>query len=136
MVLFYFSVAFTTFIDLAEADFPIFFLVLWAIIFPIPIVTIILLLFIQERRRLQKLRHSLREKIGTNERIYETSPEEWILLRKDVLKRDGYCCSQCKSKSTLHVHHIKPLSQGGTNDLSNLTTLCKRCHTKIHPFME
>jgi len=29
----------------------------------------------------------------------------------------------------LHVHHVVPRSEGGTNDLSNLVTLCSRCHS-------
>lgn len=28
------------------------------------------------------------------------------------------------------VHHIKPLSKGGTNAFSNLRALCKSCHSK------
>ena len=30
------------------------------------------------------------------------------------------------------VHHILPLSRGGTNDEDNLMSLCKSCHSKIH----
>lgn len=30
------------------------------------------------------------------------------------------------------VHHIIPLSEGGTNDESNLMSLCRSCHEKIH----
>ena len=30
------------------------------------------------------------------------------------------------------VHHIVPLSQGGSNDFSNLMSLCQSCHTKLH----
>ena len=30
------------------------------------------------------------------------------------------------------VHHILPISQGGTHDRSNLMSLCQSCHTKIH----
>lgn len=29
------------------------------------------------------------------------------------------------------VHHIKPLSQGGTHDENNLMSLCKECHSRI-----
>jgi 5-methylcytosine-specific restriction endonuclease McrA len=30
----------------------------------------------------------------------------------------------------LHVHHIVPRSEGGTDALSNLVTLCHVCHRK------
>jgi len=30
------------------------------------------------------------------------------------------------------VHHILPLSRGGTSDEDNLMSLCKSCHSKIH----
>ena len=30
------------------------------------------------------------------------------------------------------VHHKVPISQGGTHDPSNLMSLCRSCHNKIH----
>jgi len=32
----------------------------------------------------------------------------------------------------LHVHHIVPLSKGGTNDLDNPTTPGSQCHSMTH----
>lgn len=44
-------------------------------------------------------------------------------------------CEQCKKNGTFtlaqEVHHIKPLSQGGTNDVDNLMSLCTSCHSRI-----
>lgn len=44
-------------------------------------------------------------------------------------------CQQCEKhgqiKPAEEVHHIKPLSQGGTNDVSNLMALCTSCHSEI-----
>ena len=34
--------------------------------------------------------------------------------------------------SVEEVHHIIPLAEGGTNDESNLMSLCRSCHEKIH----
>lgn len=62
-------------------------------------------------------------------------PENWNELKNQILKRDGYRCGNCGSMTDLHVHHIVPLSKGGTNQLSNLRTICKECHKKIHPHM-
>lgn len=33
---------------------------------------------------------------------------------------------------TEEIHHMKPLSQGGTHDRDNLKALCKACHARIH----
>ena len=52
-------------------------------------------------------------------------------LRVDILARDNYRCKKCgatQEQSRLHVDHIKPVSLGGTNDPSNLQTLCERCN--------
>lgn len=52
-----------------------------------------------------------------------------------VLARDGYRCQHCKGKSKnkrLEVHHIIFRSMGGSNEESNLMTLCKTCHDALH----
>ena len=44
-------------------------------------------------------------------------------------------CEVCKRNGRLtpaeEVHHIIPLSQGGTHEDSNLMSLCKCCHSEI-----
>lgn len=42
--------------------------------------------------------------------------------------RDNHTCQDCKCTGNLVVHHITPISQGGTNNLDNLKTVCKKCH--------
>lgn len=52
-----------------------------------------------------------------------------------VLNRDGYCCQYCHNKhkdSRLEVHHIVFRSQNGSDDESNLITLCHTCHKMLH----
>lgn len=53
-------------------------------------------------------------------------------LRYDILTRDGNRCVKCGAKpddrTTLHVDHKRPVSLGGTNDPSNLQTLCDKCN--------
>lgn len=52
-----------------------------------------------------------------------------------VLDRDSYTCQNCKGKtkdSRLEVHHIVFRSNGGSDELENLMTLCKTCHDKVH----
>ncbi len=45
-------------------------------------------------------------------------------------------CELCYERGiivlTEEIHHKKPLSEGGTHDLSNLIALCKSCHSTIH----
>jgi len=44
-------------------------------------------------------------------------------------------CEQCQSEGRLtpaeEVHHIRPLTDGGTHDNRNLMALCKSCHSRI-----
>jgi len=51
-----------------------------------------------------------------------------------VLDRDNYTC-QCNKNgcsNTLHVHHIKFKSDGGSNNPNNLITLCSKHHKMLH----
>ncbi|MBI5505370.1 MAG: HNH endonuclease [Deltaproteobacteria bacterium] len=52
--------------------------------------------------------------------------------RDPVFARDGHRCSApgCSSLTNLHDHHIIPRSAGGTNALSNRTTLCAWHHLR------
>ena len=52
-----------------------------------------------------------------------------------VLNRDSYTCQYCKGESKdskLEVHHIIFRSNDGSDEESNLITLCKICHDKLH----
>jgi 5-methylcytosine-specific restriction endonuclease McrA len=37
-------------------------------------------------------------------------------------------CEDCGEWQTLDFDHIKKRSQGGSNDKSNISTICRRCH--------
>lgn len=64
-------------------------------------------------------------------------PSDWDKIRRQVYERDWYQCANCRRRGVeLHAHHIVPLSMGGTNNLTNLKTLCKDCHEKLHPHMK
>lgn len=54
-------------------------------------------------------------------------PSGWAKIRKGILARDGGRCTRCGSPAT-SVDHIRPHSQGGTEDPGNLTSLCDVCH--------
>lgn len=55
---------------------------------------------------------------------------EWRSKRKEALRRDGYKCTICNSVDRVQVHHIIPYRYSKSHDLSNLTSLCRSCHSK------
>ena len=72
---------------------------------------------------------------------YDRSPEgkkrygrAWQVIRDRYIATHPLC-EMCKRNGKLtpaeEVHHIKPLSQGGTNAVENLMSLCKVCHSEI-----
>ncbi|WP_317105294.1 HNH endonuclease [Chroococcidiopsis sp. SAG 2025] len=61
---------------------------------------------------------------------------EWREIRQKILQRDNRQCQVCGKEYSGQVHHILPRSQGGTNDLANLITLCGKCHMVISPVPE
>jgi hypothetical protein len=55
---------------------------------------------------------------------------EWKILRKQMYKRDGWKCVLCAKVGPIQCHHILPVRHGGTDDPSNLATLCPSCHKR------
>lgn len=53
-------------------------------------------------------------------------------LSEAIRARDGHQCTRCGGTHLLAVHHIVQPRVGGTNDESNLRTLCCSCHAVIH----
>ena len=45
---------------------------------------------------------------------------------------DDYVPCEICSKPAVDVHHITYRSHGGTDDITNLMALCRRCHNKAH----
>lgn len=60
-------------------------------------------------------------------------PDDWGTIRAAVLKADRYRCRRCGDSKRLEAHHIRTRSEGGTDDLHNLMTLCHRCHDWVEP---
>lgn len=51
--------------------------------------------------------------------------------RFEIFKRDGFRCAYCGADPTqraLHVDHVIPLAEGGTDDDANLITSCADCN--------
>ena len=60
-------------------------------------------------------------------------PENWGEISDSVRERDGFRCVFCgREGDLLHVHHVRPRSEGGGDDPSNLVSVCTACHGKIH----
>lgn len=47
---------------------------------------------------------------------------------KDKILAKYPCCLKCGSTKKLHVDHVIPQRYGGTDDESNLQTLCHKCN--------
>lgn len=60
-------------------------------------------------------------------------------IKRQVHLRDGCQCThidgqgrRCENRKWLQIHHIQPVSQGGANEVTNLTTLCSAHHDLVH----
>ena len=52
-------------------------------------------------------------------------------VRFEVFKRDHFTCQYCGRMAPdviLEIDHIKPVAEGGTNDMINLITSCRDCN--------
>lgn len=55
----------------------------------------------------------------------------WRRLKAEIHKRDDWTCKCCGLVTTeLELDHIVNVAQGGTDDESNLQSLCTPCHKK------
>lgn len=53
----------------------------------------------------------------------------WRRIKKQVHERDQWICCRCgRITMDLECDHIVNKAQGGTDDLSNLQSLCVPCH--------
>lgn len=53
-----------------------------------------------------------------------------FIVRAKVMARDGFKCVECSTRQRLTIDHIEPVSKGGTDEESNLRTLCTWCNSK------
>lgn len=52
-------------------------------------------------------------------------------MRFEIFKRDGFKCQYCGAHPPgvlLHVDHIHPVAEGGSNEEENLITSCQECN--------
>jgi 5-methylcytosine-specific restriction endonuclease McrA len=108
------------------------------------------------QRRIRELRNDEGMQIRSHNDRHDLKPGEYILvslerdpvvargispqLRNEIFERNGYTCQLCGAgardpdpfnpsrKLRLHIDHIVPKSQGGTDDKENLRVLCSACN--------
>lgn len=75
-------------------------------------------------------------------RFSEPNTVDWEKRRDQVFNRDDYTCQRCFHMSgphadgdgrVLQAHHINMKSEGGSDNMENLVTLCRPCHGVQHP---
>lgn len=56
------------------------------------------------------------------------------VLSKLTFERDSYSCLLCNSSNELNAHHIVPwnVDESLREELSNMVTLCRKCHVLAH----
>lgn len=107
-------------------------ILMWIVVIVVPIL-IVARQIQMENRALARYAERLRQKELAKKRkpkAQQIYNDEFLAIRTEVLKRDNYTCVNCgQTGGELHVHHIVARAEGGTNDLTNLVTLCSRCHS-------
>jgi hypothetical protein len=102
---------------------------------------------LRDQEGLQIKSHIDRGDLKPNEYILETLERKPAIdqgisppLRNEILERNGFTCQLCGAgpgdtdpfnpsrKVRLHIDHIIPISQGGTNDKNNLRVVCSACN--------
>ena len=71
-----------------------------------------------------------------NRREGATEAEKLGKIRRTVAKKQGFQCPVCGASlfnsEPLHLHHIIPECEGGTNEVKNLLWLHEFCHHQVH----
>lgn len=82
----------------------------------------------------QKQENKRYEKYQRSPAVKKRYGYKWRKIRAKFVK-DNPLCVKCLEQGRLtpveEVHHILPLSKGGTHEVTNLMALCKSCHSKI-----
>jgi hypothetical protein len=76
--------------------------------------------------------HDSRRSTGRREHIKAKTNHALMLRTRGQCSFVNEHGERCKEDRYLHRHHIIPLSQGGSDDLENLTLLCPAHHALIH----
>jgi 5-methylcytosine-specific restriction endonuclease McrA len=88
----------------------------------------------EDQRRLDDLRQkALLAEYRRRPYAERRRTKEWAILKRQVHRRDGYCCRLCGASDVeLHVHHCT-YENYMQERLEDLITLCRSCHERCHP---
>ena len=88
--------------------------------------------FCEQHRTEERRKYDKYERSSDVNRKYGRA---WKRIR-DRYAAEHPLCEMCLKEGRLtpvqEVHHILPVSKGGTHARDNLMSLCQSCHTKIH----
>ena len=88
----------------------------------------------ENRRCVPKCQESRKDRVRRYKRS-ERYGSAWQKIRTRYVKLHPFC-EMCFEEGHIGhadiVHHIKPLAEGGTNDESNLMSVCFHHHEQIH----
>jgi hypothetical protein len=73
-------------------------------------------------------------RVNRSRRVSLTAGQKHQVIARDQGRctHIGHDGKRCETERWLHIHHVKPVSLGGTNDPANLTTLCSFHHDLVH----
>ncbi len=83
----------------------------------------------------QKQENARYEKYDRDPAVRRRYGRAWSRIRASYVKEYPFCekCFGCGIIVPVEeVHHIVPLSEGGSHARDNLISLCKSCHSRIH----
>jgi len=87
--------------------------------------------FCEEHQREENKRY---EKYDRDPAVRRRYGRVWKRVRDSYVKEHPFC-EECFKKGMMvpveEVHHIKPLSEGGSHSKDNLISLCKSCHAIV-----
>lgn len=76
---------------------------------------------------------TLSQAVTTDRGSEKWSRLSWEEKRQRRRELDGHSCCNCgRADRQLHVHHIFPDGEGGTDNIKNLRTFCNICHKRVH----
>ena len=58
------------------------------------------------------------------------SLRQYKITFKKLLHKYNFCCAECCTDKKLTIDHIKPVSKGGGDEITNLQILCKSCNSR------
>jgi hypothetical protein len=94
--------------------------------------------YIQKHHRYEEIGEIIKLSIRAEKKKEKQEIRSFITKnKKEILTIAGNECEVCEFnfKPVLIIHHKKPISEGGTNELNNLSVLCPTCHKLIHYLM-